>query len=257
METYLMGLFKRKPYRDKDNRGKLLGFKMRGVTDMEKYRADTFYTKEPETLVWIDGFKQNSIFIDVGANIGVYSLYCAMTKPRVQVYAFEPSRANFVRLDDNISLNSAWNIAPFNMAMSRTQAIFPFYVPNTQIGASGGQVGRPIDEHGEKFEPECENQVFTISFDNFFELIPNKRPTYLKIDVDGREMDVIRGISRHAPALEGVLVEVNTDCVTLSDVTQKMRGFGLVPDNRINHIKPHSSDRRGGNPINVVYSRRV
>ncbi|MHA2248632.1 MAG: FkbM family methyltransferase, partial [Candidatus Hodarchaeales archaeon] len=158
---------------------------------------------------------------------------------------------------DNISLNSAWNIAPFNMAMGRTEAIFPFYVPNTQIGASGGQICQPVDEHGKKFKPKRENKVYTISFDNFFELIPNKRTVYLKIDVDGREMDVIRGIKRHAPALESVLVEINTKQVTEHDMVLAMRGHGLVPDNRINNMKPHSSDRRGGNPINVVYSRRV
>ena len=44
------------------------------------YRADTFSTKEPETLSWIDSFDVKSTFWDIGANIGVYSCYAAKKK---------------------------------------------------------------------------------------------------------------------------------------------------------------------------------
>ena len=38
------------------------------------FRAETFKTKEPETIEWIDSFKKNSVFWDIGANVGIYSL---------------------------------------------------------------------------------------------------------------------------------------------------------------------------------------
>ena len=41
------------------------------------YRTETFSTKEPETLEWIDNFKKNKVFWDIGANIGLYSCYAA------------------------------------------------------------------------------------------------------------------------------------------------------------------------------------
>lgn len=44
------------------------------------WRAKSFSTKEPETLNWIDQFSENSIFYDIGANIGLYSLYAAKKK---------------------------------------------------------------------------------------------------------------------------------------------------------------------------------
>ena len=42
-----------------------------------KYRIRTFYKKEPETLNWIDNFDNTDpfIFMDIGANIGIYSIY--------------------------------------------------------------------------------------------------------------------------------------------------------------------------------------
>ena len=43
------------------------------------YRADTFSQKEPETLAWIDTFQKNSVFWDIGANVGLYSIYPVKT----------------------------------------------------------------------------------------------------------------------------------------------------------------------------------
>jgi len=52
-----------------------LPFKLKIETDMEKYRAESFWNKEPETLVWIESFTNGDTFFDVGANIGIYALY--------------------------------------------------------------------------------------------------------------------------------------------------------------------------------------
>jgi FkbM family methyltransferase len=241
--------------RSEDERGKPFPFKMHTITNMEHYRANSFWTKEPETIAWIDGFKADSIMVDVGANIGVYSLYCAMTKPRVHVYAFEPLQENFTRLVDNILLNKCHNITPINMGVGKNAQISNFYVKNSGVGESGSQINSPHDEFGKEIKPECVRNVIVTSFDTFWDMVPAKRPCYLKIDVDGRELDVLRGISRHFPCLEGVLIEINTAQTSISDVTMLMKTWGLVPDARINKMKPHSTGRRGGNPVNVVYTR--
>ena len=39
--------------------------------EINRFRVNTFFTKEPETLVWINGFKENATFFDIGANIGL------------------------------------------------------------------------------------------------------------------------------------------------------------------------------------------
>jgi len=243
------------PVSNKDHRGKPLGFRIQTGTAMEKYRADTFWSKEPETIVWIDGFKPDSIFIDVGANIGVYSLYAAKTKPSLQVYSFEPMLENFTRLVDNVLLNDLKNITPINAGVGRNQALAKFFIKNSGVGESGSQIYAPIDETGEHIDVECERRVLTVTLDSLIGLIPIKKPIYLKIDVDGHEMDVLAGLKHHGRCLEGVLVEVNGDVVEMGVVIQTMKRFGLTPDTRINNMKPHSSDRRGGNPVNIVCKR--
>ena len=65
------------------------------------FRVDTFSTKEPETLEWIDTFKKKSVFWDIGANIGLYSCY-AVKRADCQVYAFEPSVFNLELLAKKI-----------------------------------------------------------------------------------------------------------------------------------------------------------
>jgi hypothetical protein len=68
------------------------------------YRVNTFNTKEPETLNWIDKFEKKTTFWDVGANIGLYSCYAAK-KRECKVFAFEPSIFNIEWLGKNIFLN--------------------------------------------------------------------------------------------------------------------------------------------------------
>ena len=45
-----------------------------------RYRAVTFEDKEPETLNWIESFYPKDNFLDIGANIGIYSIYAEKTK---------------------------------------------------------------------------------------------------------------------------------------------------------------------------------
>ena len=77
---------------------------------LSRYRAETFSSKEPETLVWIDDFPPNSVLWDVGANIGLYSIYAAK-RPDIQVVAFEPSIFNLEFLARNVEINRLDNQA--------------------------------------------------------------------------------------------------------------------------------------------------
>src|SRR5437899_270642 len=57
-------------------------------------RAQNLMTKEPDTIHWIESFPDHCVFWDVGANVGVYSLYAAASHT-VCVLSFEPMAANF------------------------------------------------------------------------------------------------------------------------------------------------------------------
>ena len=82
--------------------------KFYSINKMTKYRIDTFFSKEPDTISWIKSFKANSVFWDIGANIGLYSVYASRIS-NCQTYAFEPSVYNLelLRLYAYILKNSA------------------------------------------------------------------------------------------------------------------------------------------------------
>jgi len=67
-------------------------------------RSDTFWEKEPETLSWIRAWSPEQRFLDVGASVGVYSLFAA--KLGHETVAFEPSALNYAVLNLNILDNS-------------------------------------------------------------------------------------------------------------------------------------------------------
>ena len=67
-------------------------------------RLGTLTTKQPATIEWINGFAPNSVFWDIGANIGIYTLYAAL-RPDMRVVAFEPVAVNYFLLAANCEAN--------------------------------------------------------------------------------------------------------------------------------------------------------
>ena len=86
---------------------------------------DRMLSKEPETIKWINSFDKESVFFDIGANIGIYSLYSAIVKQNL-VYAFEPHAASYKNLLESINLNKLQNCNAHCIAMGDKLA-FVFY----------------------------------------------------------------------------------------------------------------------------------
>ena len=76
-------------------------FTLRNWGGSTAYRGKNFYTKEPETIAWINSFNKKYTFFDIGTNIGIYSLYAAAININ-QIYSLEPCPLNFACLNQNI-----------------------------------------------------------------------------------------------------------------------------------------------------------
>jgi precorrin-6B methylase 2 len=64
----------------------------------------TIMTKEPDSMQWIDAMQSGSVFWDIGANVGVLTLYAAM-RGDLEVWAFEPAAVNYSNLVASGELN--------------------------------------------------------------------------------------------------------------------------------------------------------
>lgn len=74
------------------------------------WRAETFWSKEPETIEWLTYFgnKENShcrILVDVGANIGIYTLYWCSLNKNLLTISIEPFDENYKLLVRNTEMN--------------------------------------------------------------------------------------------------------------------------------------------------------
>jgi len=119
-----------------------LRFKFVIPNTLIKWRIKSFSTKEPETLEWIDTLPEGSILWDIGANIGLYSIYAAQKK-NCRVYAFEPSVFNLELLARNIYLNKLSNkicIVPF--ALSDGLSISSMRMTSTEWGGALSTFGK-------------------------------------------------------------------------------------------------------------------
>jgi FkbM family methyltransferase len=154
----------------------------------EKYQFLTFYE-----LV-----QPNSTFIDVGANIGYYSIATAAKFESVSVFSFEPGSNTFQRFQTNIVLNQLKNITTFQKAIAREEGEKTLYISGQDnTGMSGFQ-------QAENFSGITETVPCT-SIDAFVNDISLQKLDFIKIDIEGAEMDVLNGmmntIAKHWPVI--------------------------------------------------------
>lgn len=177
---------------------------------MVSWRARTFLTKEPETLEWIDTFQSGDVLFDVGANIGLYSVYAASRS--VRVVAFEPESQNYALINQNIFLNGmADRVKCLAIALSDRSGVDYIYLSRFRAGESMHNFGDPLDWQQRPFNPSFQQGSVAFSLDVFLEFQPDPFPTHIKIDVDGIEARVIRGAARtlRDRRLQSLLVELD------------------------------------------------
>ncbi|MDI1243728.1 MAG: FkbM family methyltransferase [bacterium] len=138
---------------------------------------------------------------DVGANYGIYSVLMAQT---ADVYAFEPNPLIFKHLDKTARHAS---ITPFNVALSDTAGTLDFFIPEDETMASLTNWTSDEDMSGiRKFagavtKTSCRAETL----DAFVKETQIPPPNFIKVDVEGAEINVFRGgretIREHRPVI--------------------------------------------------------
>ena len=180
-----------------------------------EWRVKTFFTKEPETLEWIDSFATNKKFIfwDIGANIGLYSIYAALKYKDIEVVSFEPSSSNLRILSRNISINKLEEKIRINQFPLSNKENEHLMLEESEFieGWSMNTFGAGIDYEGKSIEAKNRYKIFGTSI-NY--IIKNKilnMPNYIKMDVDGIEHLILDGASDYLgnPEIKEMSIEIN------------------------------------------------
>ena len=162
-----------------------------------EWRVDTYFSKEPETLEWIDSFqeKENLIFWDIGANIGLYSIYNSLKHPKSTTIAFEPSSSNLRILTRNISINNLEKkIKVVSIPLTNKENIFQEMKEGQFVeGGALNSFGEKFDFEGKEFKPTMKYNLLGTTINYFLENSILDIPDYIKIDVDGIEHLILEG----------------------------------------------------------------
>jgi len=146
--------------------------------------------------------RPGEIFIDVGANIGYLSAIAAsIVGPTGEVHCFEPVPTYFARLEQLAKLNPQFSITPNLCAVGDVPGISTIYVAR--------ETGQSTLVPGYKISSQIESQLQTpvVRLDSYIEQHLSARPALIKIDVEGFELPVLRGLqgyfanSSHRPPI--------------------------------------------------------
>ena len=210
--------------------------KCRGGHGRLRWRMETFFTEEPETIRWLDSLTANDVLWDVGANVGLYGIYAAL-QAGCRVIAFEPEAQNFALLSENILLNGVQErIIATNTPLTRATG---FGILHVRILTKGGAYNQFATGSGVEHTCELKDKPAAIkqlqmgfAIDDLLARHGFPFPSHIKIDVDGNEPDIVAGATATLgdPRLKSVLIEIapnDSAHRAILDMLRKM-GFEIV-----------------------------
>jgi len=166
-------------------------------SEKERHRAERMFAKEAGTIAWLGReLRPDDVFFDVGANIGVYTIFAARRLgPKGMAVAFEPHIPNASSLIENIFLNQEQErVRLVTSALTDAERFDSFNYQSLQPASSTSQFGASSYE-GAAFKPVFVEIKHGCTLDTLCGrgLLP--RPTVVKIDVDGLDYEVLAGMA--------------------------------------------------------------
>jgi len=154
-----------------------------------------------------------SVFLDIGANIGYFSLLAANNEPTSKVISFEPVKNLFQMLEKNISINNIKNITPLNVAIGDINEEKELFISAPDnLGMSSFQ---PPENYSGKKE-----KVKVMSIDSWFETARLSKIDLIKLDVEGGELAALKGMQGVLQDFKPVLIaEINPETLRLFNLT--------------------------------------
>lgn len=158
---------------------------MRAGTEDFGIINEIYVIKEYDKL--INKIKKESVVIDIGGQIGVFSIYAALKNKDVKVYSYEPFEENYEILKKNISLNKLQNkIIPIKLGVSGKKERREFILCDENTGGHGFY----CTDGSKKIS------INTISLKDIFENNKIKKCDYLKMDCEGAEYEILLNASK-------------------------------------------------------------
>jgi FkbM family methyltransferase len=179
--------------------------------DMTRWRVQTLFAKEPVTIEWLRALPEGAVFADVGANVGMYTVFAALVRG-ARVTAFEPESSNYAVLNENLRLNAlGGQVLALCAGLSDRAGVERLFLSGAAPGASCHSLGEAVGFDLKPRPAAFVQGTLALRFDDLVAAGDIPAPGYVKIDVDGFEHKVIRGMERtlRAGTVRSLIVELN------------------------------------------------
>lgn len=174
----------------------------------EKYIQEFIARTDGQSTIW-----------DIGANIGFYSIIASLIKGKeCKIFAFEPDSKTFELLKSNIELNKVENITALSVAIADVNGetiLYPSDTPNIGAHSLVQRTDYKVKKRG--------NRVEVYTADSLIDTLKVDVPDIIKIDVEGAEILVLRGMKNLLTnyKLKTVFCEVHNNLLPLFHSTEK------------------------------------
>lgn len=174
--------------------------------------------------------KLGDVCLDIGGHTGMYTIPLALrVGEKGRVFVFEPELSGYKAILRNLSLNNLSNVQVFNMAIGNKDTVVPFYIRPDKDTHSIYEISPATMPKG-----QFSTQVKMSRIDTLVKGKKIPTPNFIKVDVEGAELEVIRGFGDVAISVRAILVEIHKDALKLlgvldphSELITELRGKGF------------------------------
>ncbi|MCX6722138.1 MAG: FkbM family methyltransferase [Candidatus Staskawiczbacteria bacterium] len=198
--------------------------------------------------------EKNSVIIDIGANIGVYSVFAARKENNI-VYAFEPMTNNFKLLVENIKLNKLeGKILPFNLAVGAKKEKRTLYLGGSPFHSLYPAENSPFNTRYDNKLTAKQNyiEIECISLKDIFQENKIGYCNMLKLDCEGAEFEILYSLpEEYFKKIEKIRVEYHDHKVDNNCTGKKLAEFLINKGFKIEKLKevsPYNGDMWFFNP---------
>lgn len=229
------------------------------VAQMNRLETDFLFQEIFQDNIYLRGgmvLKDNACVIDVGANIGMFSLYAALRSEGARIIAVEPIRELCQAVSTNAMLHNV-DIKVINYALGEMAGTveFTYYPHNTVMSTRFADVA---EDHGtlraflttkggveedtllDRLVADrlttCRRECIVMTLSQLVEQEGIDRVDLLKVDVEKAEMEVLAGVREETwVKIRQVVIEVHDIAGRVSKVLELLQGRGFTTS----HIRDH------------------
>jgi len=204
-----------------------------------KTEASAFLEVErAERIFYLNYLREGMTIFDVGANVGEMSLIFSFFVGNGKVHAFEAGSSAFERLKVICAAAGKQNVVLNHLALSDIKGFIRLNIYEDALLSFNSQAVRPLKNYGIDAEPIAVEETSATTVDDYCETNKIEHIDLLKIDVEGAELQVMRGARKmlESKRVACLTFEFGQTTFDMGNKVEEIEGFLTKMDYKIRNL---------------------